>query len=525
MKDQKRDLLPFLLIAGLIILTVYLRIFSIDQFPPGYSQHTVTHGIYRLRIYHALYIEPSLENISNAYDLVMGEQHGPQSLLEALLTPFFGVGFDESRYMIAALGVCSVLLAVIFGIVSVGLGFGLSLGFITAISQFHITVSRYGDSEHINAYLHAYLLFIFAQLSLRKVASLPTAIWLGVCTGLSIYVYATNQFLVPILWIALMFCHWTLHSRFSKVIKQQAVVVCIAALIAAPQLEAYYRAGHYIPIRSGYGGSLYYINNVQQVFTAFYLAFKQLFIQVDDPWFMWDGRGGLIDPSLVLVLPGIFWFVRNFKDKSSRFLNALIVCLLVFGLLPAVVSPESPFRRMIIFLIGVDLLKGFGVYSLFGVLLPRMRRMVALPIGALALGTLIYYQYLIFTQTVKPFESFSGRWVAGVGRGVAAEQKNDTTVCIFLSSQSSPTERDVLTQLIWFNTNPQDHIVRLPGSVQIVSENELQSCKGTYIFISWFDNDFFNRHIRSTGETTHFVPDGKAEDMYGDLYHRYRVVP
>ena len=98
------------LFAALIALSITARLLYADWYPLGFSGHAIAHAELRKRIYDLLFHSPTgIPMLSGALDLAVQEHHGPQSLLEALLTPLFGIGFDESRRLVSTLGVVSIV--------------------------------------------------------------------------------------------------------------------------------------------------------------------------------------------------------------------------------------------------------------------------------------------------------------------------------------------------------------------------------------------------------------------------------
>lgn len=370
------------------------------------------HSNLRYRLYKAIFIESwNSTTVRSITDIVLGEQHGPQSLIEAFFVPLFGFGFTESRLIVATLGFISILLMIATGAAALNRWFGLIVALVVGTTPYALYFSRYGDSEHVNVYIHTFLLLYSALLVVRR-GLIRDYVLLGLATGLSVYVYATNQLLCAIVLV--------LVASFQFLpLWRNGIVGAFIRLIAFASVAtgiSYKMVGHYLAIgrtlllRTPYGSPNYEFSTLQQLPQHFQRLWNDLFMSGSDPWFARQ-HGALLDYSLLLLIPGgitiLLLVLRSAGDRtrSIRFLSCAAISLALLGYLPAVLSPEPVFRRAILFAIGLDIIKSFGLYGIASLSFNKLPKIVAyILIASLTAGYGVY-QWNSFLYDSRSYES------------------------------------------------------------------------------------------------------------------------
>lgn len=462
------------LFASVIAIAAFLRLAWLNSIPPGFSPHS--HVLVRSRFYHYLFELPwSVETWRTICSLVIEDQHGPQSLLEAAITPLFGMGMLESRLLVASVSIATIAISVFAGMTMGGWALGLSLGFILAISAPHITFSRYGDTEHINFYLQGLPTLLFASLFCKR-PRMTTSLALGLFLGLSIYIYAVAQFMTPLVLVAMICAVIFGRHRTTSLIKYGfylSLVIIVMTLLIWPQVEYYLSRGRLIPIRSPYSDGLYAMTSMQSLPTKFKTALEQLFIQVKDPWFGWRG-GALMDCSLMLVIPGLLWLWLELRRWS--FAGSFVFLGLLTGMLPAIMSPEVPFRRMLILILSLDFLKAGGVVISWQAIKRQPWRSINQLIVFCFLLFCVYRASNSLIYHLAPSDSGSNRASKAIVDRIRSEGPQ-RKIGVFVPEIIEGGFDNTLAYFIWMNvTLPSDRTPRiaLPPHVTFISEKSIE---------------------------------------------------
>lgn len=472
-QSSKAVALRFALFASVVAIAAFLRMAWLNSLPPGFSPHS--HVLVRTRLYNYLFELPwSSESWRTIRSLVIEDQHGPQSLLEAALTPLFGMGMLESRLLVASVGILTIIISILTGMAMRGWALGISLGFVLAISAPHITFSRYGDTEHINFYLQGLPTLLFASLFCKR-PSLITSLGLGLFLGLSIYIYAVAQFMTPLVLFALVSAiilgrnHNTSWVRYSIYL---CPVIIVMTLLIWPQVDYYWSRGRLIPIRSPYSDGLYAMTTMQSLPSKIQTAWEQLFAQVKDPWFGWQG-GALMDYSLVLIMPGLLWLWTEIRRWS--FAGIFVSLGLLTGILPAIMSPEVPFRRMLILILSLDILKAGGIVVSWQAMKHQPWRSINQLVVVSFLLLCVYRASNTLLYHLAPSDSGSNRASKAIVDRIRSEG-HQRKIGVFVPEVIEGGFDNTLAYFIWMNvTLPRDHTPRiaLPANVTFISEKSI----------------------------------------------------
>lgn len=474
-------------------LTVLVRSLFLETFPRGFHAHAIGHAQLRLRLYNALFVDPwDARSWSTLKAIVIQEQHGPQSLIEACLTPIFGFGFTESRLIVGVLGLLGVFLIWRWGTVAIDKWFGLTAALVLGMAPYFLHFSRNGDSEHVNIYWHVFLLLLTAQRVVSRGRTLDY-IALGIATGLSFYVYATNQFLaalvLPIVVFVKLVQSYALNQNPIRSISFKGIVsIGCGVLVAAPQLSQYWRAGRTLPLRTSYG----VLDQDPSFKNQFFRLWQELFIRGGDPWFARQ-EGSLKDWGLLLIIPGLFMLFKLSRDavanlresaeleanqkqisilrnSSILFVIIIAVVLVGFGATPGILSREPTFRRIVLLPIGLDIIRTLGVYGTILLILRKTPKISSYVITLLCLLSFTYSQWHAFYYDSHSSEGNSTHSLTAVVREVCKQVRSGKNVSLFL-----PEDRLLLSraQVLPFLNFQLSYPRELPPNLRILDMQDL----------------------------------------------------
>ncbi len=458
-----------------VIVTLLVRLWFLDEYPIGFSSHTVVHAKIRARLYELIYLSPWTEERWRLLsDIVLRDHHGPQSLLEAFLVPVFGFGSVESRLMIGSLGVVSVLLVVLWGSVGVNKWFGLVLGLVVGLAPYGLYFSRYGDSEHINIYWHTFLLVFACQRVITR-GYLRDYGLMGVAAALSLYVYATNQILCVLTIPFVMFFKalqwrsgqrsWWLASLFKV-----SLFASVAGTIAYPLLKQYFLIGRFVPARSPLANPDEMGEAVSRLPQKFAAVWREFFVMGGDTWFSREA-GSIYDWDLLLLIPGLIMMcalvrsararVRNSasdaREKraamttahSTYFFCLVTILISVFGVLPGVLSPEPSFRRIVLTAVGLDIIEAFGLYGIIFLVFRGLPQIVAQVVALALLIVFALGQWNTFFYRSHSIESSSNNSVVELVREMKRKVRAGDETFVLMPPRTSLPQRE--ESLMWIN--------------------------------------------------------------------------
>lgn len=334
-------LLPFAL--GLL-----LRFSSLAQTPPGFAQHAAVHQDVTLQ-FHARYVPALVQGDTQVLRelgrAMLSNQLGVNCLLEALVYRLYGISLTTAMFAAAILGSLSIWVAYCLGTALFDPRTGVVLAFLVALSPWSISISRYGDTEHALAPFH----FMFSlYLVLRAVQTHRLRWYLsgGFLVGLSFYMYSTNQIL-PLL-AGLFFCYKLSTPGFLRRDWWKLLAFAVPFTLVFYPLQRYYLSiGRLVPVRASYvqthfTASVFSLDHLLQMAGN---AWRQLFVVVNDPWFIKPG-GGLGALETALLLPGLLWLLWCLFQSARRDAAVILLIWLPLSVLPSLLAPDDSFRRL-----------------------------------------------------------------------------------------------------------------------------------------------------------------------------------
>ncbi len=346
-----RSGLPVLLLVP-VVLGLALRLVDLAVWPPGYAEHAaVHHAELSIPLYDGLragFLHGDRVALGRVWNTVVTDQHGPNSLVEALGFCVFGVGMTATRVTSAVLGTLTILLAYGVGSRLAGRRAGLAFALLLALAPWHVSISRYEDTEHVLSPLHGLATLFFLLGTLRR-GGWPSFVGLGVSLGLSWYLYSPNQTLPLIVGAVLAAALLGDRSLFAgRAIRALVAGACFVT-VSLPALADFVHRGRTLPVRSAYedDANSRFLSPAR-LSRQTVGELRELFIAADDPWFSTPG-GGLGLLSAALLIPGLLIGAAGLTRRETRPAATLFVVGLPVAFLPAVLAPDVSFRRLILF--------------------------------------------------------------------------------------------------------------------------------------------------------------------------------
>jgi hypothetical protein len=471
----------------LLIIGVGARLLYIDSFPFGFSGHAIVHCSIRRRLYDLLFIKPWDQFFwVNFRGLVVEDQHGPQSLVEALLTPLYGFGLTESRLIVATLGVISITFAIIWGSLAINRWFGLALGFALSFAPYHLTYSRNGDSEHINMYVHGFLVLLAAQ---RVVIFGRVWDWLllGTALGLGFYVYAPTQ-LLCLMVLGLVFlvtARRALRTKWYYLFLHLVALIAPAAFLMWPAIRNSWSRGRLIPVRVPYGTPNYEVSRLEQLPHQLKLTWDELFTRGTDPWYALI-NGCLNTWPTMLAIPGALYLgylalseLRADPLHSSPAVRrSVLFCFLIasamvlLGGLPGALSPAPHFRRLTIVAMGVDIFKGAGLFGMASLLLRFLPRTLAILTIIAALIPYARDEWRTFYFKAAVSESTSKNSPIAIVREVTARLKNNQPAVVLFGDHPNLLNKRDIQEILDFDLGYPE---KIPDSIRLLNFSQITS--------------------------------------------------
>jgi hypothetical protein len=343
-------------ILGVFSVAVVLRFYALADHPSGFGGHAAGTHLTAIRLYEELH--PAIASgdwdwVRDFIPFVLFEHMAPNSFMESYGSYIWGFGITQYRFAAATLGCVAVLLAYAFGRNLLDERFGLLFAFLLAAAPWHVTISRYEDTEHAMVAFQL-LLSLYFVLKATRGGRLIYWILAGLALGLCWYIYAANQ-IVPLIVLGYV-AYWSVANRsaWRSTLPKLGLFLVVFALVSYPEVQPQIARGK-LPLRAPYQStdSEYHFRQVGELVDGARGALSQLFVQSSDPWFSKPG-GALGITEATLLLPGIVLCVFGLLRARWRDVSVLLLLWFVVAPLPGVLSGDPTFRRL--FLIGVEAL-------------------------------------------------------------------------------------------------------------------------------------------------------------------------
>lgn len=400
MKSLNINFKELILVTLILILTVFLRFYALDQIPPGLNEDEASQGYdaYSLML-------TGKDQWGKSFPILLRSFGSFQSPLYTYLTIIptylFDISIFSTRFISALSGVLIVFLTYLIikryeGVKSYYPA--LFSAFILAISPWAIFFSRNAIEANLALAIFLIALYLFLK-SFKNPYLLPASY---ILLGISTYAYHAQRVIAAIFIVISLF-----YIKPKLAGKKMILLISIALflLIQTPQFlllntpaatRRLTQVG-YIDKASGniFEKGLFISRKFSAQFSA-YLSPKNLF---NDP-----------DPQEVRSIPNLSvfygWmvipFIFGIREFIKRFPNRLIKLLTIvglLGLLPASLTTE-PFytMRVLPYLWAVTVIIGFGAYFLLG-LIPWHKLRIATFIVFFLISVLqLFISYFIFLK-------------------------------------------------------------------------------------------------------------------------------
>jgi hypothetical protein len=344
--------------AGALIVVIplglgaILRFHALAEFPAGYAEHAARMHFDLSLVYledlsaslRAHSLQPFL---GVASDAIVRQQWGLVTVLSAIGFKLFGVTLVVSRLVSAALGTLTIYVAYRLGRALDAFWLGLVFAFLLAVSPWHVTISRYGDLEHVTSPLQLLLslLFVVVAVQTGRVLHILLA---ATFTASSWYIYAPNL-VVPAIVGAFLVCRAAARPRLAATHLSKIVLgIACFAILSYPALREFSVHGGILGpnVRTGYRASDPIFSDPGERLDMIGEEAGQLLRHASDPWFDTPGAGlGLLQASL--LVPGLVLIAFSLARGRYRDLGLIVLIGLSIAAVPAITAPDVSFRRLL----------------------------------------------------------------------------------------------------------------------------------------------------------------------------------
>ena len=332
--------------AVVLLVAIFLRLYSLDTVPSGLSHDEAENGIDALRI------------LDGERPIFLAENNGREVLfiyLQALSVALLGQTDLALRAVSAIIGILTVVAAylLIRRMFSARIAL-LACGWLT-ISFWHVIFSRVG-LRSISLPLFLAVGFYCLWRGLEGARSQPPSninsprpvIWFalgGIVIGLSLYTYSTARF-APIVMVALGLYLALLHRQMLRqALPGLALALALSTLVFLPQGLFFLRHPESFLERAQevwiLNPELHEGNPGQALFHSALRSLGMFAIRGDSYWDTFIEGRPIFDPiSAVLMLMGAALAVRRFRDPAYGFIVIWLVVMFVPNLLVIEANPS-----------------------------------------------------------------------------------------------------------------------------------------------------------------------------------------
>lgn len=423
-----------------------LRFFALAEVPTGYAQHSVVH--------HLFIAVPLKEKLAAAWAAgdvagwlgavsanLLHEQFGADALVSAFGFSFLGVGLTPSRLTCAFLGTLTIAVAWQVGSLAGGRRLGLIFAFLLALSPWHVSISRYGDAEHVLSPLQLLLVLAFF-LEARATGSLASMALGAAFLATGWLVYASNQVTPFVIFVLVVVSALFEPDRFRRDAWKWGAAAAIFVLLSWAPVAAFVHEGHLLPnLRMGYQSERGALWNVDKRVRLLAGIGRELFVDGSDPWFNQHGGSlGLLEASL--LVPGLLLALAALRRGPYRDASRIVVVSLPLTILPGLFAPDVSFRRLFLFAVIVLFLAALVLSRIVdGLLRSGVPSGVLRGAGAAAAALLFVLSAHVYFRRVHVESEENSRLQEGVASRVR-RTLGEADVVIALFPNQRPDEYD-----------------------------------------------------------------------------------
>ena len=155
-----------------------------------------------------------------------------------------------------------------------------------------------------------------------------------------------------------------------------------------------------------------------------------------------------------------------------RFCCLATVGMVIVGILPGALSPEPHFRRLIILAIGIDILKGAGIYGIGGFVVRFLPRMVAVPAIMAALVPYALSEWNTFFYKAFVTESSSKNSPVAIVHEITSLLAQDKKAVLLVPNQPNLLNREEMQPILAFEFG---YPPELPSSLTILPLTDVRA--------------------------------------------------
>ena len=393
-----------LFLAAILVGAAFLRLYRIDQLPPGFQFDQ------------AFYVLDALKLLHGEFAIFFYEPGRSEPFYQYLLMPFVAFfGADSSLGLKIAGGLVGILtVPLVFGIAHTlyqDARLAMFSALLTAISFWHIFYSRYGERIPLTL-LMAILSFWLVWRALTRVSAprqTRTFVLAGVFTGLTLYTYPSGRIVPIAIVLFIAYAMLTERTRAHDYFKGLVILTTSALAVFAP-LGIYYLQ-HPIDFFAHAADVSIFVphgaisDNLPLELGKNALRILGMFFVVGDGGVLRNlPYRPIFDPLVgaLFVIGVMVWFVQLVSPKSSRLERWRAVFLMIWlglALTLSLISDDAPNNgRVLIGLPVVMILPAWGAVTIWDRLrAPIAQRGAVIAMSAILLTSaiMVYRDYFI----------------------------------------------------------------------------------------------------------------------------------
>src|SRR3989338_10896992 len=512
-----------LILSLIITLSLLLRVYKLDKFPPGFYTDEASIGFNAYKIVTNLHDEHG--KLLPLFFEAFGEYKNALAIYPVAITYWiFGLGEFTTRLPQVVLGVVTVFSMYFLAKELFSKKVGLISAFVIATIPWHVHLSRFTIESH-NAFLLSIVLgTTFLLVSFRKNWEMKFLIFASISFAVAFYTYFATRIFTPLylLGLGVIFRH-ELPKLIRSRIRTILIPVTVFIVLTLPFIfhmssgKGFLRYQQVaidkeISSPSGLAQKAY-----QLYFEHF--SFDFIFLKGDSDFdgqlsnrHSVNGLGLLYKWQLPFWALGILFLIVR---KNQQFLHkkwTILLMLLLFPLGSVLSDAKTPYAtRSIIGVVPYTLITAYGLYIAFNRLTKLKNQIVKITLRTLAVILVAFIASLFLNRFLNLYQAYINRAYGYNGFQYGAKQIVD----YFLQNNDKYQVKIILSGF-----DRADALIKFYG---------LETCKNCYNFdpepcnsdiskliaVSVDNNQGFDRSYEATLKEVIFYPNGiKAFEIF-----------
>lgn len=396
-----------LFIGIVILLALFLRVFTISTNPPGFfcDEAAIGYNTYKI-------LTTGKDEYGVSFPVFFqsfGDYRLPVPIYANLLTiPLFGLSEISVRMTTIIFGVTGIIFIILVAKEIFGTKVAIISGSLLAISPWHIQMSRWG-SEYIYFITLFSISFYFFLLSLKKSWYLPLSSFFF---GLTLYTYYPSLFVTP-LFLLPTFLLFIISSKHKDRWKVFTISICVFFILCLPVIDGF-KNGTLLTRWHSVNTESSLPQRVQQFFNSYSAHFSLPFLFTQGDAGMKNhlimrhsvrGIGELYLFQLPFLLLGIVSVLFRKRTPGTILLLWLI---LLFPLGSAIINDGPLATRSIIGILPLTIFSAYGIAIFYKIIKKHIRhltnRLIILG-GILTIICISFLNYLFLFYISYPLYS------------------------------------------------------------------------------------------------------------------------